>query len=91
MVTFAQSRIIQTGWEEGYRQLSVQKAIAEAIARGAKEGKSYRESCDEVWMHVRGPPLAKMGFAASTAGLDHFMGLPRDYTDDEDGLAAVII
>ena len=86
-ISYAMSREVQDGWEHGYSQLPVQIAIAEAIAAGTAAGKSYRESCDEVWMRVRGPVLARFGFAPGADGLAHFLELPRDYTDDDLGEA----
>jgi hypothetical protein len=77
VISYAQSRAIQDGWEHGYRQVSVQQAISEAIAAGVKSGQSYRESCDTVWMHVRGPVLSRHGFEPTMAGLQHLCAHDR--------------
>ena len=45
-------RAIQVSFEWGYTQLSVQRGLYKAINE-RKDGISYREACDKVYMQVR--------------------------------------
>ena len=82
-VSYVMSRQVQSSWEEGYRQLAVQTAIAACSASADVSGASLRDACDKVWMKVRGPPLARLGLEPTSEGLEKFLRIPREYEDRE--------
>lgn len=77
-LTLETARTIQRNFERGFKQVSVQRAIAEV--RAAHPGTNpFREHVDEIWMKVRAPAISRLGFGQTTKDWNAWNARPHDY------------
>ena len=77
-LTLESSRTVQKHFERGFKQVSVQRAIAEV--RKAHPGtNAFREHVADVWMKVRAPAIARLGFNQTKKAWDDWNSRPHDY------------
>eukprot|EP00316_Scyphosphaera_apsteinii_P015606 CAMPEP_0119336890 /NCGR_PEP_ID=MMETSP1333-20130426/92880_1 /TAXON_ID=418940 /ORGANISM="Scyphosphaera apsteinii, Strain RCC1455" /LENGTH=394 /DNA_ID=CAMNT_0007347809 /DNA_START=83 /DNA_END=1267 /DNA_ORIENTATION=+ len=89
---YAEQRQIQHWFERGYKQVSFCRAANE-VMKSKDPTMNTREALNPLWLKVRGPALAYLGFKPTMKGLDAFMAsrIPEEELDrlmtDEDYVA----
>ena len=84
VLSLEHAQTIQKNFERGFKQCAVQRAIREVRAAHPATA-DFRAHVGEVWMKVRGPAIARLGFPQTVAGWDAWNSRPHEYDEGREG------